>query len=256
MEEKDNKKIEFDLEKKIMNEINTGKVKLRSRYIFVAEKLGLGSAFALSALLSVLFFSLILFYLRQSDNIGYLSFGNLGLTAFLDSFPYLLVMVVVVLIFIAGFILRKSEFAYKFSFGYLSLVLVSVVIAIGSVLTAARVDERIEHAAFSSQPVGYVVRPFLHRDLGDRRGGISGQVTDVEEDFIVVQTPYSERVVDISGLTYDASAELMPGQFVMIVGEREGESFIAHAIKIINEEELQMVRSALRQFGPRPNKNH
>ena len=73
----------INIEDKVMSEINSGRVKLRSKYIFLAEKLGIGSAFALSALLGVLFFTLVLYYLRASDNLRYLSFGSRGLFAFL-----------------------------------------------------------------------------------------------------------------------------------------------------------------------------
>jgi len=58
-----------ELEKNVMDKIKTGRVKLRSRYVFLAEKLGLGSALALSFMLAALFFSLFLSYLKASDNL-------------------------------------------------------------------------------------------------------------------------------------------------------------------------------------------
>ena len=57
--------MEDKLENSIMGKIKTGQVKIRSKYVFIAEKLGLGTAFALSVLLSILLFNLILFYLKE-----------------------------------------------------------------------------------------------------------------------------------------------------------------------------------------------
>ena len=89
------------IEEKVMAEIKSGKVKLRSRYVFLAEKLGIGSAFIFSVFLAVLFFTLVLFYLQASDNLGYLSFGSRGMFAFLETFPYLLVATLIICVFIA-----------------------------------------------------------------------------------------------------------------------------------------------------------
>ena len=51
--------MEKDLENKIMSKIKSGKIKLRSRYVFAAQKLGLGGALVLTILLAILFFSLV-----------------------------------------------------------------------------------------------------------------------------------------------------------------------------------------------------
>ena len=97
-----------NLEDKVMESIKGGNVKLRSRYLFLAEKLGLGSALVLTILLAVLFFSLVLFYLQATDNLWYLSFGSRGIYAFLESFPYFLVVALVILILLSDWILKKS----------------------------------------------------------------------------------------------------------------------------------------------------
>ena len=49
-----------NLKKKIMGEIESGRVTVRSRYLFMAEKLGLGSAMVLTVVLGSLFVALVL----------------------------------------------------------------------------------------------------------------------------------------------------------------------------------------------------
>jgi preprotein translocase subunit SecG len=102
-----------DLEKNIMDKIKTGQVKLKSKYVFLAEKLGLGTAFTLSTVLSILLFNLTLFYMKETDNLQYLSFGKRGILAFLESFPYMLVVSFIILILLAGYLISKSEAGYK-----------------------------------------------------------------------------------------------------------------------------------------------
>ncbi len=239
------------LEENIMSEIKSGRIKLRSKYIFLAEKLGLGSALILSVLLAVLFFNLVLFYLRASDNIGYLSFGNYGLLAFLDSFPYLLVVSVVLMIFVAGLIIKKSEFAYKKPFGYLALGLVGTVLVAGAVLTFTNIAENIEQASYDYPQMGMFFGPFLHHGLGERHGGVTGQVTEMGDGYIMIQTPHSIKKVDITKVA-NLSTDLSVGTFVMVVGDSDDSAFQAQRLRVIGGQDFQMIRSGVHHFGPRP----
>lgn len=239
------------LEEDVMSEINSGRVKLRSRYIFLAEKLGLGSAFILSVLLAVLFFNLVLFYLRASDNIGYLSFGNYGLLAFLDSFPYLLVVVVVLMVFLAGWIIKKSEFAYKKPFGYLALGLVVTVIFAGGILAFTNVAEIIERTSYDQTRMGMILSQFLHHGLGERHGGVAGQVVEIGDGFLMIQTPRSIKKVDISKIN-NLDQSIATGTFVMVVGDSDDSAFQATRLRVLNEQEFQMIRSGVHHFGARP----
>ena len=68
---------EINLEDKVMSEIKSGRVKLRSKYIFLAEKLGVGSVLVFTILLAVLFLT---FSSSQKQDIFLLFF--LGLYIF------------------------------------------------------------------------------------------------------------------------------------------------------------------------------
>ncbi|EKD43320.1 MAG: hypothetical protein ACD_72C00344G0001 [uncultured bacterium] len=232
-----------------MTQIKSGHVKLRSKYIFWAEKLGVGGALVFSILLAILFFNLVLYYLRSSDSIGYLSFGNFGLTAFLDSFPYLLVIVATASMFVAGLIVKKSDFTYKQPFGLVALGLVVLVILVGTVLTYSNIMERLENSTDDRRPMGMFFNRVVHRGLGERHGGITGQVIDQKGQFIFVKTPRSFKKIDISHLDVIDPA-LKTGDFVMVVGDADDEIFTAFRLRIISEQEFQMVRRAVRRFNP------
>jgi len=251
MEEKQNNK----LEEKVMGDIKGGKLKLRSRYIFLAEKLGVGSALTLSILLAVLFFSLALFYLKASDNLIYLSFGSLGFYAFLESFPYLLVVSLIVFIFIAGLIIKKSDLSYKKPFGYLAIGLIVFILAAGSVLAFTNIAEDIEQQSFGPGfgPVGFIFRPFLQNGLDERNGGIAGKVVEVDNGYIIIQTPRGLTKVDLSELETPLKEQLQAGSFIIAIGEKKGDVFEAHSLHVVNENDLPMIRRGVhRRFGLLP----
>ncbi|KKU25722.1 MAG: hypothetical protein UX39_C0021G0004 [Candidatus Magasanikbacteria bacterium GW2011_GWA2_46_17] len=239
-----------ELEKKVMSEITSGRIKLRSKYIFFAEKLGLGSAFVLSVLLAVLFFNLALFYLKASDNLSYLSFGSRGVLAFLGSFPYLLIVSMVVFIFLAGLLLKRSDVSYKKPFGYLALGLVGFIMLSGSVMAFSGIPERIERESYSQRPSGRIFRPFMRHGLGERRRGVAGRVVETGDGYINIQTPRSVVKVVLSALQNQPSEMPATGKFVTAIGEKKGDVFMALNIRVMNERDLPMIRRGVhRRFG-------
>ena len=250
MENKDSKK----LENKVMSEIKSGKVRLRSRYLFLAEKLGLESVFILSVILSVLFFNLVLFYLKSTGNLEYLGFGTSGIVAFLESFPYLLVIGFISFLFLAGYLMMKADFSYKKPFKYFALSLIVIVMLTGIVLAYTDVSEKIEQQAFSDGLSGVVLKPFLNRAVGLHRNGISGKIFEVSDDYIIMEIPSGLQKVDLKNLKLEEKLKLEKNQFVIAVGERKDDIFIAGQIRIVNETDMPMIGRGIRR-GQRNNCN-
>lgn len=228
--------MEDKLENTIMGKIKTGQVKLRSKYVFLAEKLGLGTAFALSVVLSILFFNLIFFYMKETDNLKYLSFGKEGILAFLESFPYLLVIAFIVLIVLSGYLMTKSDASYKKPFGYLAICLIFFIMVFGGILTYAKLGERIELEARKGHPIGMIFRPLMQNDVDMRDRGIAGVVFEIGDDYLIIQTPQGLRNIDLRNV--EDVPEVVKGQFVIGVGDRNGFDFTAKEIKIVNREDM------------------
>ena len=239
------------MEEKVMKEINQGSVKLRSRYLFLADKLSMGSVLALTVLLAILFCSLALLYLKSSDNLGYLSFGNRGVLAFLESFPYFLMAMIIVLMFFAGFLIKKSDISYKNPFGYYALGLVGVVVLAGVLVSATDIDERIEDEAYSQRVPGIFFRPFLRQGINDGQRGIVGRVIEVGDGYIRIQTPQAIKNVDVRALQTRRAEPLIEGLFVMAIGEGSVDTFTAQDIRTIGSMDMPMIRRGVhRHFGP------
>lgn len=233
-----------------MGDIASGRVKLRSKYLFLVEKLGLSSAVGLSILLAILCCNLILFYLRSTDNLVYLSFGKKGIYAFLESFPYLLIIALILIIFATGLLIKKSGFFYKKPFTYTALAVVIIIIGGGTFLTYTRVAEYIEQQCYMDNTVTPMVSMFLHRNLGERGSGISGRVLEVYDDSLRLQTPRDIRTVIFA---FPSAVRFQPGVYVIAVGAWKGEVFEAFQIRVMSEDELPSVRRGIHyRFGEMP----
>lgn len=240
-----------NLESIVMSEIKSGRIKLRSRYIFLAEKLGLGSAFILSALLGVLFVNLALFYLKESGNLAYLSFGQRGVFAFLESFPYLLVVAVIFLLFLAGYIFKKSGFFYKNPFGVSAILIISLIVIVGAFLSFTGIGEGIEKRSFGHDPAANMLfRPIFERGLDERERSAAGRVSEIGEGYITVQTPRNTQKILTQKLQPDKIASIAVGDLVMAVGQKTDEGFVADDLRETNPEEMRMIKRGIdRRFG-------
>lgn len=238
------------IESLVMENIKSGKVKLRSKYIFLAERLGLGSAVVLSLLLCILFFNLALFYLKTSDNLGYLSFGSRGFFAFLESFPYLLVISLIIFIFIAGFLFKKTEIAYQKPFGYLAIGLVVFILLSGIALAFTNIAEQIEQQTFEARSFGFFFQPFLRQGMEDHQRGIVGRVIQIGDAYVVVQTPRAIERVDLANVDNFDKDILVEGNFIMAIGQRDDDTFKAINLRPIDQSEMPMIRRGIhRRFG-------
>ncbi len=244
MNEKENEK----LENSVMDKIENGRVKLRSKYLFLAEKLGLGTAFALSVTLAVLFFNLTLFYLKETDNLKYLSFGRFGFLAFLESFPYLLVISFIIFIVLAGCLLTKSDASYKKPFGLLAMGLIIFIMLAGGVLTYTEVARKMEAQAYMGKhPASAFFKFFVGGGTEMRKLGIAGTVFEIGDNYLIIETPQGLRNIRRE----EEMPEIKEGQFIIAIGSREGQDFIAKEIKITEKEEMPMIERGIdRRFKP------
>lgn len=226
-----------ELENSIMGKIKSGQVKLRSKYVFLAEKLGLGTAFALSVLLSILFFNLILFYLKETDNLKYLSFGKFGIFAFLESFPYLLIIVFIILIVLSGYLLTRSDVSYKKPFGYLAVSMAVIIMILGAVLTYTNLGQVLEREARAgNESMKVLFRPLID----ERNNGVAGVVFEKGDNYLILQTPQGLKRIE----TQDVS-NIEKDQFIIAVGKGDKSSFKATKIKVVNKEEMPSVRRGI-----------
>jgi hypothetical protein len=227
------------LENKIMGKIESGKIKLKSKYIFWAEKLGLQTAFTFSIILSVVAFNLILFYLKETDNLKYLSFGKIGIFAFLESFPYLLVISFILLIVLSGYIITKSDASYKNSFSKMVVFMILLIIFFGGALTFTVIPKEIEKYSRDNS-----MKIFLPID-DIREKSVSGIIFEKYDNSLIIKTPQGLRRI-----IFEKDYKLEKGQFIVSIGQRNNFDFFAHDIKIVRKEDLPAIERGINfRFG-------
>jgi len=228
---------EKKLEDLVMNRIKSGQVKLKSKYIFFAERLGLGTALSFSFVLAALFFNLLLFYLKETDNMRYLSFGKEGVFAFLESFPYPIVIIFIVSLLLVSYLIKKNDIFYKSSFSHIIIFLIISITFFGAVLTYTNVAERIEIESFHNTYHGRFLRPLMAPpEIRDK--GMAGVVYENGEGYLIVKTPRGLMDINTEKIEPSLLREIKQGEFIVSIGERNGKEFVAQDIRVVKKEEM------------------
>ncbi|MGB6881985.1 MAG: hypothetical protein WBD86_01660, partial [Microgenomates group bacterium] len=117
-----------------MKKIRSGKVKVKPAYLILAEKYGVVGVIALLLTLAALTFNVVLFLLKRTGNLEFLSFGSLGVLAFLQAFPHLPIIIMLLGLFFAIRLLRYFDISYKKPFSFIAVLALFGVLGMGTIL--------------------------------------------------------------------------------------------------------------------------
>lgn len=226
---------ELHLERKVMKEIKEGKIKLRSRYIFLAKKLGLGGGFVLSIILAILFINLSFFVVKISGNLEFLSFGRIGFLAFLESFPYQWIVVSLIFFLAASAFLSRYDISYKKSFKALLGILLLLIFIAGTVLTMSGINENIENKVTKGK--FSLLQHFYGERKGIWRSGIMGRIIKIQDSAFTIETPDNKQVyVQLTRDTHFLTgSDFHSGDYIRAVGKWDKDNFEASGIRHFNK---------------------
>lgn len=220
----------IDLEAKVMKRIKDEKISFRSKYIFLAKKLGLGGGLILSLVLAILFFNLTFFTMKVSGNLEFLSFGRMGILAFLESFPYHWILIGLAFFLVSSTILSRYDISYKKPFKVILPVLIVLILIAGIVLAISGLNEVIEEKVVRNRTP---ILCFLYRRMEALcKNGLVGEITEIRSSGLLIETGEGRRV--FVELTEDT---LLPersdpkiGERICVVGKWDKENFRASAL--------------------------
>lgn len=231
-----------DLSKAIMQKIKSGGVKMKSRWIFYAQKLGLRSGFILLITVMALFINIFLYILKQNGALEFLDFGVTGLDVVLSNVPYDIFLLVIVFAVLANLILKTFDIEHKKYFYTLSVV--SVVIATGcgvAVFSSGINDtirEKIQHEKMSLP----MVNKFYKQDrlqLNDDNSLI-GQVVsydiDVKDQPFMVITKNGEMITVQCENCLKHFNNIDIGQIIKAIGQMQNNQFVAQQVRLMSNE--------------------
>jgi len=111
-----------------MSQIKSGRLDMRARWIYVAQKIGLRSGMALTSLILVFLLNIFFFYIQTNNLLPFLHEGANTWQEILHSLPYDLVIIILTLILILNFIVKKFDFSYKKPFKIMFSFVIGIVI--------------------------------------------------------------------------------------------------------------------------------
>lgn len=231
---------EVDLKAKVMRKIRDGRINFRSRYVFLAKKLGLGGGLTLSLILAALFLNLTFFGVKASGTLEFLAFGRKGILAFLESFPYHWILIGLAFFIFASVILSRYDISYKRPFKMVLAILLLSVFVVGAVISLSGVNEAIEDRV--NQGHFPLMRPFYGKRHGMWRNALLGEVAEVKSDGLMVEI-VQEKTVFIKfteDTLFPAGSDFNKGDYIRVLGEWEKEVFNADVLQIAGQRRQRM----------------
>lgn len=126
---------QIDVSQKVLEKIRTGRVKMKSKLLFVLEKLGIKSVFGLLLIIAILIISLMIFLIQQQSSSQFLGLSSKAIFPFLSDLPWSWLFIAIIFILLATVIFRKFTLAYRQTLKRSAFGLLATAIIIGSLLS-------------------------------------------------------------------------------------------------------------------------
>ncbi len=104
------------LKTKVMEQIRANKVKMKSKWLYIAKSIGLKSGLGLSFVLLVFFINAFFFYIKANGLLLPLHYGPSTWQEILHSLPYDVILIILVLVLFLNYIIKKFDFSYSHPF--------------------------------------------------------------------------------------------------------------------------------------------
>jgi hypothetical protein len=220
----------------VFEKIRSGGIKMNPKIYFVLKTiLIIVGAFAVAVFILFLI-SFISFALRVSG-VGFLpEFGFRGFGIFFSSFPWILILIAVVLILALMMLIKRFGFVYRKPILYSLLAIILIVFLGGFILDKTPLHSGLFLKAREGKlPLaGPIYRGFGMREF---RGIHRGVVSEITENGFIIETPGGNKFTVI----INADTKLLPnleikkGNQVVILGKEEKETINAVGIHKIDD---------------------
>lgn len=146
-----------------MGQIKSGKLDMRSRWLYVAKKVGLRSGLALSLVVLAFLFNIFFYYIKANNLLLSLHSGASTWQEVLHSLPYDLILFILLSIFCLNCIIKKFDFSYKKPFTLVSAFFIGVAIWIAIILFASNFNSMVRFGLSNGYYVPYFRHFYIYR---------------------------------------------------------------------------------------------
>ncbi len=117
-----------EIKNELMSQIRKNELKIKSKWVFIAKKMGIKSGLALVILLLVFLINAFFYYIKTNNLLISLHYGPAFWQRLLHSLPYDLILIIIVLGVLLNFIVKRFDFSYKKPFAFISAVFIIFII--------------------------------------------------------------------------------------------------------------------------------
>lgn len=210
----------------LIKKINKGEIKMKSQFSVWTEKLGVnGGIFTLLALL-ILLIGFILYWINSNNDLLFGGYGKPGFYSFIQSFPYVLLAISIILFIVLTFFFRTFDFSYKKPFFLILIFVIMGILTMGWISSKQPISQRIY------QQEGRIFR----MGMMNNSNAVSGMVIEIKNDRILIEnTDGKKTIINTNSDTHFPFGQPKVGDQIRSVGSWKGDVFIALGIRIFDE---------------------
>lgn len=226
----------IDVSQKVIEKIRTSQVKMKSRLVFVLERLSIKSVFGLLLIIATLIISLMIFLIQQQSSSQLLGLGSKATSSFLSDLPWSWFFIAIIFILLATVILRKFTLAYRQTLKQSFISLAIIVILISSLLSLTGFHQGL--AAKASELDISLLKSVYRRALTcdfDQEHLLIGKVISLDKEKRTVEVITVGHQPMTIQLFSDTKIIARPevGEIIGAIGYKEGNIFYAQGVREI-----------------------
>ncbi|MFC1711640.1 hypothetical protein ACFLZ1_03590 [Patescibacteria group bacterium] len=221
-----------DIAKKVMLKIKKDNIKIHSKYLVGFMRILKLSAFVLLLSISAVFLSFIIYWLKTTQNLDFLTFGRLGVFAFVQSFPISWFLIAFFFYALSGYVIKAYDISYQKPYKLLLTLVLVFTGFYGSLISVTGADELIIKKIIENSK-GKLIEPYLKSIYNDQHGqveknGVVGEVIKVDHNTLrVCVNEHSIDVIIAKESSFSAGQKIKENDWVRVVGEKDNGSFQA-----------------------------
>lgn len=239
------------MDQDVIKKIESGEIKMRPKSYFVWRSvLVIGSA-VFVFLVSALIVGLVFFAMRESGATVLPGLGAAGWRELLNIFPWITIILAVLLTFALSVILRRYSFAYRKPLLYLPLAVIVLIFAAGYIVDASHLHRDISDFTEAHHTPG--IEPFYRhlRDIGNDKIAI-GEIQEISTSQIIINPPDNHKLTIILTSQTQMPDNLVIGDRIDVIGDRDDDTVSAIAIRRLLPAGVALPEHehGFRPFGP------
>ena len=179
-------KLEQNIKKGVLEKIKSGSIHMRLKSYFTARLFLVIFFTVLALLISVFVISFVFFSINEGGHQFLLGFGSKGISTFFSIFPWMLLVVDIVILILLEWLLQGLKFAYRFSLITIFIVIFLSSTILGIIFNLTPIHGiLLDKADKSELPIIGKIYESIHDSHSDI-GVFKGTISSIKDNIIII----------------------------------------------------------------------